>query len=128
MKDACSRPSIEAEGKFGLFGQFMPKLFGVLKAGVDINAFRINVPVDGPNYMDQGIGAGAEVFGFDLWLGIQRVSTNGGRTWSEWGWYGSHDKFSLSDEGLSFGLEGGLVGGGAITITHLENLLIPCAN
>jgi len=106
----------------------MPKLFGALKAGVDINAFRINVPVDGPTYMDQGIGVGAELLGFDLWLGVQRISTDGGLSWSKWGWYGAHNKATLTDEGLSLGLEGGVAVGGALTVTHLESILIPCAN
>jgi hypothetical protein len=73
--------------------------------------------------MDQGIGVGVEILGKDLYLGVERMSTDGGFSWGPWQSYGSYDKYSLDDGGITVGFEVGLGGGAEATINHAEGLI-----
>jgi hypothetical protein len=116
---ACEKPDFET--KLGIYVSFT---IGLLTGHANLLAF--NMPMHGEEYMTRGLGAGlkgVKFFNIPLAVGFEDTSRDGGFSWDR-DWYWSTNSMSVSrDDGLT--MEFGFGAGGSIT--HFENLVVPCA-
>jgi RHS repeat-associated protein len=119
----CPKPDVEGTFKLGVFGDFKLGWFKV-----ELNLFTVNIPDTGPSYLTQGFGIGFEHFGsIPAFLGVDRTSHSGGLDWEPARWFGGATPAEVSREGLATSWGGGLIAGGEIKVSNLQNVLISCA-
>jgi len=123
MASAPNPTSGNATLKLGAFGGLNFKVGG-LDVDIDLDAWTLNIPAFGPNYVTQGASAGVTVFGHSFGIGGERSRSTGASSWDSWEPYGSSDPIQGSSGGLSVQLSAGALIGGELSLDHVETALV----